>query len=241
MESRTRGLLACWLALWLQFAAAETRLLTEDDPPFNYPDGSGGITGISTEMVSEAFRRAGLRYSIALMPWLRAYLQAQTDANACLFSTTRNEEREPLFQWVGPLLKNDWAVFAGPRSPRSARDMEALRPYRIGGYRGDAVALYLQNRGYRLEYTSDDALNLRKLMAGHIDFWASGIYHARFLSKRERTGPLRQVAVFSSSYLYLACHPHMPPDIPQRLNAALDDMRRDGYVDALKKRYLAGP
>ncbi|QEL56831.1 substrate-binding periplasmic protein [Chromobacterium paludis] len=222
-------------------AGRPLRLLTEDDPPFNYPDDHGGITGISTEMVTEAFRRAGLSYTMQVMPWLRAYRLAQSDKHACLFSTTRNAEREKQFQWVGPLLKNDWAVFAGPRSPAAIRNMQALRPYRIGGYRGDAVALYLQNRGYKLEYTSDDVLNLRKLMAGHIDFWASGIYHAHDLAKHAHLGPLRKVAVFSTSYLYLACHPQIPPDTLTRLSAALHAMQKDGFVGKLKKRYLDSP
>ncbi len=247
MDSGVTGWIKCCLlgvmSLCLHVAAAEpaVRLLTEDDPPFNYPNEHGGVTGISTEMVTETFRRAGIPYSIEIMPWLRAYNLAQVDSKTCLYSTTRNDEREKRFQWVGPLLKNDWAVFAGPRSPPGVQDMAALKSFSIGGYRGDAVALYLQNRGYKIEYTSDDVLNLRKLMAGHIDFWASGIYHAHFLAEHERLGPLRQVATFSSSYLYLACHPQTPPATLARLNAALDAMRHDGFIDALKKRYLTPP
>ncbi|UTH76406.1 ABC transporter substrate-binding protein [Chromobacterium sp. IIBBL 290-4] len=229
-------LLLPWLA-----QAEPIRLLTENDAPFNLPDEHGGVTGISSEMVMEMFRRAGIDYRIDMLPWARAYNLAQTDPRACLFSTTRMPEREKLFVWIGPLLKNDWAVFAGPRSPSGPQTMDSLRPYAIGGYRGDAVAQYLLDRGYKLDIVSDDVLNLRKLMAGHIDFWASGVYHAHYLAEHERLGPLRQVAVFSTSYLYLACHPQTPFRRVARLNAALDAMQKDGFMDSVKKRYLAAP
>jgi len=222
-------------------ADSPVRLLTEDDPPFNYVTQQTGITGISTEIVLEIFRRAGIAYNIEIMPWQRAYNLAQLDLNICLFSTTRTEEREKLFQWIGPLLKNDWGVFAGPHSPPAVHDLTALRGFTIGGYRGDAVALYLQNRGYQLTYTSDDILNLRMLMAGRIDFWASGIYHAHFLAEQEHVTQLRLVANFSSSYLYLACHPQMPAAKTALLSAAMETMRQDGYIEALKKRYLNSP
>ncbi|WP_152681989.1 substrate-binding periplasmic protein [Chromobacterium subtsugae] len=222
-------------------AAEPVWLLTENDAPFNLPDKRGGVTGIVSEMVMEMFRRAGIAYRIDLLPWARAYQLAQTDPRACLFATTRTAEREKRFVWIGPLLQNDWAVFAGPRSPAGPQDMASLRGYAIGGYRGDAVAQYLIDRGYKLEIVSDDVLNLRKLQAGHIDFWASGVYHAHYLAEHEHLGPLRQVAVFSTSYLYLACHPQTPFRRVSRLNAALEAMRNDGFMDSVKKRYLDPP
>ncbi|MGC0151227.1 substrate-binding periplasmic protein [Chromobacterium vaccinii] len=241
MGTAWRWLLCGGLALASAAAGGAVRLLTEDDPPFNYPDGRGGVAGAATEMVAEMFRRAGVDYRIELLPWARAYQQALLETDACLYATTRTAERERRFVWIGPLLQNDWAIFAGPQSPPGGNDIERLRGYRIGGYRGDAVAQYLLDRGFKLDILSDDVLNLRKLMLGRIDFWASGVYHARFLARRERLGPLREVAVFSSSRLYLACQPRMPAAVTGRLAIALASMQRDGFLERIKKRYQATP
>jgi polar amino acid transport system substrate-binding protein len=214
------------------------RLLTEDDPPFNLVDASGHIGGVSTEMVREIFKRAAIPYSLELKPWARVYNMALSDKTACLYSTTRSKERENLFQWVGPLLENPWALYGGPLSPKKIHSLEDARAFTIGGYIDDAVAQYLIDRGFSVELAADDLSNVRKLAVGHIDFWATGIYHGRYMTTRENMPQLRPVLIYSSSVLYLACNRAMPDAQIQRLNQALDSMQHDGFMARVRKRYL---
>ena len=75
-------------------------------------DANGEITGISTEIVREIFKRNKLDYSISLLPWNRAYSMAAETPNLGVFSTTRTPEREPLFKWVSPLTSNNWVFLS---------------------------------------------------------------------------------------------------------------------------------
>ena len=128
--------LAC--CLWIpaiSMASDPIRLLTEDYPPFNMMGPGGQITGISTEIVREMFHRAGIAYTMELQPWSKAFNNTIMNENTCVFSTTRTASRESQFKWVGPLLENTWALYAGPASPKKKlQSIEQVRPYSIGGY-----------------------------------------------------------------------------------------------------------
>ena len=97
----------------LSSPAQALTLTTEDYPPFNIVDAkSQQVSGISTEKVIEVMARAKESYTITAYPWVRAYQLAQKERDTCVFSTTRTPERVALFQWVGPLVKNNWYIFA---------------------------------------------------------------------------------------------------------------------------------
>ncbi|WP_426103457.1 hypothetical protein [Massilia sp. TSP1-1-2] len=61
------------------------------------------VTGHAAEKIHEIMRRTGIDYSMATMPWKRAYTLAATAQNTCVFMTSRTPEREPLFKWIGPI------------------------------------------------------------------------------------------------------------------------------------------
>src|SRR5271156_5775123 len=79
------------------------RLLTNDNPPFSMIAKGQQVVGISADVVAEMAARAGIGVELRSYPWARAYDEALHHADACAFSTTRTEEREALFQWIGPI------------------------------------------------------------------------------------------------------------------------------------------
>ncbi len=132
--------LACILTTQPNLLKAEN-LVTEDYPPFNIVNPkTGEVTGMSTEKVQELMKRADEKYTIAAYPWSRAVQMAQNNPETCVFSTSRTPGRETLYKWVGPLVRNNWTIFARADDTRRPKTLEDLRTYVIGGYRNDAVA-----------------------------------------------------------------------------------------------------
>ena len=78
--------------------------LTEENPPFNYA-ASGKAAGISTEIVTEMARRAGIPAQFSVMKWEEAYQRAQADKDVCVYSIARLENRENQLRWVGELVR----------------------------------------------------------------------------------------------------------------------------------------
>ncbi|HXA48060.1 MAG TPA: ABC transporter substrate-binding protein, partial [Burkholderiaceae bacterium] len=107
-------------------------MLTEENAPFNFQDRQG-IGGISTEIVKEMGRRAGVPMAIHWTSWVRAYQGAIKNPNTCVYSTVRLPEREALFKWVGPIASNKWALFARTDFDKPIKTIDDARPFRIGG------------------------------------------------------------------------------------------------------------
>lgn len=214
-------------------------LTTEDYPSFNIinPD-TQEINGISTEKLIELMHRAGERITINAYPWARSYQMGQKDPNTCVFSTTRTPQRENLFKWVGPLVKNNWVIFARADDKRRPKKLDDLRSYVIGAYRKGAVSEYLTYNGFNIDIANYDAENPRKLLYGRFDFWATGGRLGLTLIKNQGlTGKIVPLFQFNQVELYLACNPAIEQSRIDRFNHILREMEKDGTVAAIENKY----
>ncbi|WP_169051484.1 transporter substrate-binding domain-containing protein [Neptunomonas sp. XY-337] len=212
-------------------------LVTENYPPFNMLARNGQITGISTDIVRALMERNQIQNELSLLPWNRAYNQAQTEVNTGVYSTTRTEEREALFKWVSPLTENKWVFLAMSDSDIKISSLEEAKQYRIGAYRGDATALFLADQGFELDLVRRDELNARKLARGRIDLWATGHLLGPYLAKKEGVGALKEVLTFKRTVMGIAFHPDTPSSLIDLLNSSLKEMYRDGSIDQITAKY----
>jgi len=227
--------------------AAETSLvlLTENFPPYNMAKNGKNfaqdenIHGIAVDIVREIFKRADITYSLTLrFPWERIYKLALEKPGYGVFVMARLPEREKLFKWVGPIGPDDWVMLAKADSKIALGSLEQARQYRIGAYKGDAIAETLAKQGLKPIVVLRDQDNARKLVNGQIDLWATGDPAGRYLARQEGVSDLRTVLRFNSAELYLALNKDVPDDVVARLQKALDELRKEGAVDAIMARYL---
>lgn len=128
--------------------AQRLTLLTEELPPLNFTD-QGALTGLSVDVVHEIQRRVGNTDPIEVVPWARGYKDIQEMPNTVLFSTTRTEDRERLFQWVGPLARWEYVFYKKRGSPITLDTLDAARDVgSIATYRDDARKQFLKERGF---------------------------------------------------------------------------------------------
>ncbi|AVO56741.1 substrate-binding periplasmic protein [Pseudomonas chlororaphis] len=220
-------------------------LLTENFPPYNmakngknFAQGEN-INGIAVDIVREMFKRAGINYSLTLrFPWERIYKLALEQPGYGVFVTARLPDREPLFKWVGPIGPDDWIMLARDDSKIALQSLEQARKYRIGAYKGDAIAETLAKQGLKPLVVLRDQDNARKLVGGQIDLWATGDPAGRYLARQEGVTGLKTVLRFHSAQLYLALNKEVPDETVTRLQAALDQLREEGVVEEIMGRYL---
>lgn len=231
-------LCGCCLALSVQAQdITKLSLTTESYPPFNMEDRSGRITGISTEIVETLLKRSGVSYTLELLPWNRAYTTALEQPATGVFSTTRTAEREALFKWVSPVTFNRWVLLQAPDSNITLTKLEDAKQYRIGGYRGDAIAQYLEKQGFKLDLVSRDELNAPKLIRKRIDLWATGDLLGNHLAKQQGITGLKSVLVFREMPMGLALHASTPDTLVEKLNTTLKALYEDGTVEAIHRKY----
>src|SRR5690606_31444319 len=220
-------------------------LLTENFPPFNMAVDDknfardDGIDGISAEIVREMFKRAGIGYTLTLrFPWDRLYRLTLDKPNYGLFSTTYTPERQPLFKWVGPLANTGWVLLAAPGNDIRVSSLKDAAKYRIGAYKNDAVSQHLESQGLEPINALRDQENVKKLVRGQIDLWATTDPVGRYLAKQEDVSGLNTVLRFNDAQLYLALNKDTPDEVVERLQKALDQMRAEGFIDDITENYL---
>jgi len=220
-------------------------LLTENFPPYNMAiNGKNfaqedNVDGIAVDVVREMFKRAGIKYSLTLrFPWDRIYKLALEKPDYGVFVTARLPEREGLFKWVGPIGPDDWVLLARGDSKLVVNNLQQAKQYRIGAYKGDAIAEHLEKEGLQPVTSLRDQENAKKLMAGQIDLWATGDPAGRYLARQEGVSGLKTILRFNSAQLYLALNKDVPDEGVQKLQSELDKMRAEGIVDSILNSYL---
>lgn len=220
-------------------------LLTENFPPYNMAKNGKNfardenIEGIAVDIMRETFKRAGISYNLTLrFPWERIYKLALEKPGYGVFVTARLPDREALFKWVGPIGPDDWVLLAKADSKIQLEGLEQARRYRIGAYKGDAIAQSLDKQGLNPVVALRDQDNAQKLMEGQIDLWATGDPAGRYLARQVGVNGLKTVLRFNSAQLYLALNKDVPDEVVARLQAALDELRKEGRIDQIMANYL---
>ncbi|MDD1506191.1 substrate-binding periplasmic protein [Pseudomonas sp. CNPSo 3701] len=221
-------------------------LQTENFPPFNMAEGDknfardANVQGVSTTIVREMFKRAGIDYTLTLrFPWSRVYDDTLAHANYGLFSTSMSEARRPLFKWVGPIAKVGGVLLAAPGAKiENLTRLEEAAKYRIGAYKDGAVSQALERAGLQATNALRDQENIAKLTGGKIDLWATTDPVWRYHAKQAGVTGLRTVLVIDRSDMYLALNLQTPDEVVTRLQQALDQMKNEGYGTCNKQPEL---
>ncbi|MDF3160289.1 substrate-binding periplasmic protein [Pseudomonas proteolytica] len=220
-------------------------LLTENFPPYNMAKNGKNfakdenVEGIAVDIVRETFKRAGVSYNLTLrFPWERIYKLALEQPGYGVFVMARLPDREALFKWVGPIGPDDWVLLANADSNIQLTDLEQARRYKVGAYKGDAIALSLEKQGLTPQVVLRDQDNAQKLLDGQIDLWATGDPAGRYLARQVGITGLKTVLRFNSAQLYLALNKNVSDETVAKLQAALDQLREEGVVSEIMGRYL---
>lgn len=98
------GIVMGWLGAVALFGS-EPLVYADPNAPFNFRD-KGEVKGLGIDLLNatlSSLRPKITQDEIRLDVWREVYATALSHPTSFLISTTRLKEREPLFQWVGPL------------------------------------------------------------------------------------------------------------------------------------------
>jgi polar amino acid transport system substrate-binding protein len=212
-------------------------LTTEENPPLNFSTDNGkSISGLSTEVLKEAGKRAGVALEFGYFPWNRAYQMAEHDRNTCVYSAVRTDIREKLFKWIGPLSHNTWILFARADSPITLKSLEDARKYKVGGYQGDSKAIYLKQQGFVLDEAGNEEQNINKLKLGRIDLWIATSLTGPWIAKNYGV-KIKPVLKVKAVEVFAACNLEMPDRDIKKMNQAIKSMKADGSYQNILRAY----
>lgn len=238
-----------YLLLALPAQSAPLTLYTEEYPPFNYSEGEK-ITGVSTEVVKRVMELAGESYRIESYPWARSYVSAQNGAGNLIYSISRLESREKLFQWIGEIVPNTTSAYTlSSRSDVAAGNLKQLKRYSMVTTFRDAKEMYLLGKGFdkfrmtRLSGKDTSARSYLKLKEGIVDVWPMSDAVAFQIVRQQGDDPntaLRKLFTFeeiSKKGYFLAASPETDPATVKRLRETLETFRQSEEYRAILKKW----
>ena len=225
-------------------AAKITHIYTSNTPPISMPSGTTG-SGIAYKAVEEIMKRAQVDIPISFGDWDVVYEKALHNTGSALFPMVMTSERRNNFFWVGPISSLDYYVYKPRGSNIKINTMDDIRNAKsIAVVRKFAVVQTLKDSGCtNLVYfdTVEQALN--SLLTGNTTI---GIFPDSsvniFLNRMgvKYTRHLIPVHLFMKRTLYYALNKKTSPQVAIYMQRVLQEMRRDGTLEALYKKYMPG-
>jgi polar amino acid transport system substrate-binding protein len=221
--------------------AAPLEILTDDNPPWSYME-NDQVSGLCTDLVKEIQSRVGSHDEIQLIPWQRAYNLALTRPNVALYLTARTDQRDKLFQWVGPLSYATPAFYSLSSSTLSFKNLDEVKAAsRIVVVRGWFTEQVLAKLGFtNVEAVESPERMIQLLISGRAPLMFA--VSESLNSQMARLGvPKSSVKpVFSTGQRnmnYVAFSLGTPAEVVAHWQFALDGMKQDGTYAAIFKKW----
>jgi polar amino acid transport system substrate-binding protein len=196
------------------FASEKIEIYTEHYPPYNFQQNKK-LTGLSVEILDAMLKQMNSKQSIEdvkLTNWSRAYKVALKKKDAMVFSTTRTEQRENLFKWIGPIATTTVGIIAPKRKKIKIKEISDLNKYKIGAVKEDVGEQLLLANGVNKNniqnVKGNDAINISfgKMEKDRIDMFSYNVTVAFSNARLEGfdTSKYEIVHILKKSQLYFA-------------------------------------
>ncbi len=212
---------------------------TEENPPMNYQDGDGEITGLSVKILEQLLQELDVeheRKKLTILPWARAYKDILHYENTVLFAMTKTEERANKFQWVGPFYRTNVVLYG--RKDHEPLTIEDAKKKLVCAVREDVGAQTLVEFGF-----SEDLINLVStpsqcalmIANGRVDLWSysrdTAAWH--FRTGEHPASDFKELLHLKESSRYFAFHKSVPTEVIQAFQSSLDYIQLSGQLQAI--------
>lgn len=234
---------ACLLSmLALTANAADLQLLTDNHPPLHFMQGNQ-LAGFGVDVVQALAIQTGDRIQLQQVPLLRALRMASDTPDTGVFTVLRTDERDDRYQWVGPLIEVETALYARDNLQPPVHSLrEADRLGRITVPRKWLVYSFLQGQDLNNLYGVETPEQMMRLFSlGRTDFVVSDTWSKAALAREQGMEPERlqyQIPLMKQN-TYIAFSPQTDPKQVARWQQALDTLRADGRLEQLRQRWLS--
>ncbi len=230
----------------LPAAPEPRRFVTEALPPY-VVERQGKATGPLVDVLRAVCEQLRWRCDIQLLPWRRAYADAEAGRVDGIFPLLQTAEREPLFLFTSPVIDARYALFSRSGQSYVYQGPASLKGREIGVYgpSGTSSALAELTRelpGLVIHTEPDNSTVLRKL--GHGRYGEQGLAFinesvALWLLKQERLQGLQMAgSVREFTYGFGLVRARWTQADFEQFEDALQRQCRQGRTAALLRPYM---
>lgn len=230
------------LALLGVSAFAELKIMTENFLPYNY-EHEGKVKGLCSAVVKSVQKSVGNTTPILVRPWSESYNELQNGKNIALFCTTRTEQREKLFKWVGPIAYSNLVFQESTLNPTNIKTMEdAKKAGYVGVLKNDSSYEYLKSQGFdKLKVYDTEQQMYLALTEGDFALTTGNELNLPLLIK-DLNLPKRIIrntpVVIYRKGMYVAFSKDVSADLIRTWQSALDKIKESGEYETLRVKAL---
>jgi polar amino acid transport system substrate-binding protein len=230
-------------------AGAQTLIVkayTEDWPPYNFVKNKE-VTGISAEVLRAACELAELKCESQLVPWVRAYKTVQDTPNTLVYTIARIPSRESQFIWIGPIATRTTWIYARSAIADKIQKFADLNQFRVGMIRDEASMTELTDAGVSksaIKVFNSQSDEMRLFKSGHIDAVINTEIGMAMSQKQydiSATEVTKLMKLYDGGGLYFGMNLQSDPKLAEKLQIAVDKLRRDGRIQAIVQQYVKLP
>jgi len=210
------------------------------------------FNGFVNHVITEAFRRQGYAVKFTYLPWKRAVIEAKKGDYSALSYVYSSKDREKEF-YLSDTISVEKIVFFHLQSHpiKDWKTLADLKIYKFGATRGYTYTKEfwqaVESKQLKVGVTDSDKQNFKKLFAGRIDLFPSGLVNGySFLQKEFDAGkshllsyhpkPLSQ----TTGHLAFTRSRKNSENLRQVFNQGLAELKEDGLYDHFVVDLLAG-
>lgn len=206
--------------------------------PFFYMDENGEYTGIDAKIAREACRRAGYEPVFTEIPWSERNSYLEDESVACLWTAFVMDGREEEYLWTEPYLESNLAILVDANAPD--KSLETFRGMGGVAVRAGALVENIFLKEYPdIRIYSCGTFAMAK--AAFIKGYANGLAGHKIVLEElmeEFPGMYRYLDEnLKTTHLAVAFKKDSDEEPCRKIDEALEAMKQDGALDAIKEEY----
>jgi polar amino acid transport system substrate-binding protein len=225
------------------FSKDDIQPLTEAWTPYQI-ETTNGLKGISIDLIKQIQKRIGNTKDIKVFPWKRSYNITLRKKGYALFLTTRSEEREHLFKWVGPIASMKLVFFKNAsRNDLDIKNLDDAKKVRSVVVAEDTIAYQkLKKFGFKnLEINTLASHSFTKLKKNKTDLYPveynAFVYKLKQMQLSKKFIPVKMKKPIFESKLYIAFNKDTKDNVIKKWQKALDEIKNDGTYQKILDSY----
>ncbi len=230
--------------------ASPLRITTGEYPPF--ASEAMEHYGHVNRIIARASQEVGIDVEFQFFPWKRALEEVRRGRYAASSYWYHSEDREQDFIHVGPISDERIVFFhRKDRDVPSSSSLDDLTGFKIGATNGYTYSKAFweaaENGSLTVEIAADDVTNLKKLLAGRIDFFAAEsslgwhLMNENFTrSEREKLTTLDHPLRVTPGFLLVSRKAPNAEALAASLQRGLDLIRKQGLIDQFTQDLTRG-
>jgi polar amino acid transport system substrate-binding protein len=208
--------------------------------------------GFVNHVITEAFQRRGYTVKFTYLPWKRGVTETKNGQYSALSYVYWSKDREKEFYLSEPISVEKIVLFHLKSNPiKNWKILDELKNYKFGATRGYTYTKEFwkaaESKQLTVDVTNSDIQNFKKLLAGRIDIFPSGLVNGHSILQKEFNPGIPPLITFhpkplskTTGHLAFTRSRKNSENLLRIFNQGLAKLKKEGLYDKFMDDLLAG-